>query len=111
MSGSNLFTGTLDLLILQSVRPERRHGYGIGQWIRRTSQDALAVEEGVLYPALKRLERNGWLTSDWDKSETGRRAKFYELTPAGVEHLESELARWAAHTRAVGRVLKAGSTG
>lgn len=107
MSGSNLYTGTLDLLILRALRAEPQHGYGIGAWIRETSGDVLAVEEGVLYPALHRLQARGWLASHWGKSEANRRAKFYGLTEAGERALEAETARWSEHTDAVQAVLRA----
>jgi len=107
MSGSNLFTGTLDLLILQSLEPGARHGYGIGRWIREMSDDVLRVEEGVLYPAFHRLEARGLLSSSWGRTETNRRAKFYQLTTAGKRHLVAELKRWDLHTQAVSAVLNA----
>ncbi|MGI9625622.1 MAG: PadR family transcriptional regulator [Longimicrobiales bacterium] len=105
MSGSNLYTGTLDLLILRALRSGPDHGYGIGAWIREVSGDALSVEEGVLYPALHRLEGRGWLQSHWGKSESNRRAKFYGLTAAGEKACASETERWNQHTDAVARVL------
>lgn len=108
MSGSNLFTGTLDLLILQTVAADALHGYAIGRWIRATGGDALAVEEGALYPALHRLEERGYLEASWGRTDTGRRAKFYGLTPEGRAHMEAERARWQAHARAVRAVLEAG---
>jgi len=109
MSGSNLFTGTLDLLILRCLRGGPHHGYGIGAWIRQTSGDVLAVEEGVLYPALHRLEARGWLAPHWGKSEMNRRAKFYGLTAAGEAALAAETSRWNEHTAAVAAVLEAPS--
>lgn len=108
MSGSNLFTGTLDLLVLQTVAVEPLHGYAIGRWIRDTGGEALAVEEGALYPALHRLEARGFLEASWGRTDTGRRAKFYALTEEGRAHMEAERARWREHARAVGAVLEAG---
>ncbi len=105
MSGSDLFTGTLELLILRSVAADPLHGYGIGRHIRQSSAGVLDVEEGALYPALHRLERKGLLSAGWGKTETGRRAKFYTLTDEGRERLTSETARWEAYSRAVGDVL------
>ena len=108
MSGSNLFTGTLDLLILQTVATEPLHGYAVGRWIRATGGGALAVEEGALYPALHRLEERGYLEGSWGRTDTGRRAKFYGLTAEGRAHMEAERARWQEHARAVRAVLEAG---
>jgi transcriptional regulator len=105
MSGSNLYTGTLDLLILKAVSWGPRHGYAIGRWIRETTDDVLVVQEGVLYPALHRLERRGLLKEDWRRSETGRDAKYYTLTAAGRRELRDETSRWRQHTRAVNRAL------
>jgi len=105
MSGSDLFTGTLNILILRTLREEPLHGYLIGRRIRDTSRGALDVEEGALYPALHRLERRGFLSSEWGKTNTNRRAKFYSLTKAGTEHLEAESARWHDFSEAVQAVL------
>ena len=105
MSGSDLFTGTLDLLILRTLRPGALHGYGIGKALRDQSGGVLAIEEGALYPALHRLERRGQLESAWGKTDTGRRAKFYRVTSAGAEHLATESARWAEFSGAVSTVL------
>ncbi|MEX0891618.1 MAG: PadR family transcriptional regulator [Gemmatimonadota bacterium] len=108
MSGSNLFTGTLDLLVLQTLAGQKLHGYAIGRSIRAAGGDALAVEEGALYPALHRLEARGLLEAGWGRTDTGRRAKFYTLTADGRAHMEAERARWEAHARAVWAVLEAG---
>lgn len=105
MSGSDLFTGTLALLILRTVSAEPLHGYAIGKKLRSSSSDVLDVEEGVLYPALHRLRRQGLVTSSWGKTDTGRRAKFYSITKEGREHLEDEARRWNAYAEAVGNVL------
>ena len=107
MAGSNLFTGTLDLLVLQALRWGPRHGYAIGRWIRETGGGPLQVEEGALYPALHRLKKAGLLAVDWGQSETGRQAKFYELTDRGLAHLEAETQRWSEHVGAVEAVLEA----
>jgi len=107
MAGSNLFTGTLDLLILKAVQRGPLHGYAIGRWIRETSGGPLQVEEGALYPALHRLKKSDLLAADWGQTETGRQAKFYELTKKGRKRLESETARWNAHVGAVAAVLGA----
>src|SRR5262249_33771357 len=95
----------LDLLILKAMSWGPRHGYSIGRWIRETTEDVLVVQEGVLYPALHRLERRGLLREEWRRSETGRDAKYYELTPAGRKQLREESQRGAEHTRAVKRAL------
>lgn len=105
MSGSDLFTGTLDLLILRTLRPEPLHGYGVGKALREQSGGVLAIEEGALYPALHRLERKGLVESAWGKTDTGRRAKFYRPTGDGLKHLEAESARWAEFSGAVSLVL------
>jgi PadR family transcriptional regulator, regulatory protein PadR len=98
---NDLFTGTLDILILKAVTWGPRHGYAIGRWIRETTEDVLAVQEGVLYPALHRLERRGLLSEEWDTTDTGRQAKFYTLTREGRAHLKAEVTRWTRFTRAV----------
>jgi PadR family transcriptional regulator, regulatory protein PadR len=102
---SDLFIGTLDVLILKAVSWGPRHGYAIGRWIRETTQEVLVIQEGALYPALHRLERRGLLSEDWRLSETGRQAKYYALTAAGRAHWRAEAARWSRFSRAVGRAL------
>ena len=105
MSGSDLFTGTLELLILRVVQSDKLHGYAIGKRIRETSLGALEVEEGALYPALHRLQKKGHLTSEWGRTDTGRRAKFYALTGSGTQVLSEESKRWAAYAEGVSNVL------
>lgn len=105
MAGSDLFTGTLDLLILRAVQHGPQHGYAIGRWIRDRSEGVLDVEEGALYPALHRLEGKHLLDAKWAKSETGRRAKFYRLAPKGVRALADESTRWRSFSDAVSAVL------
>ncbi len=105
MSGSDLFTGTLDLLILRTIEPEPLHGYGVGKALRDQTGGVLAIEEGALYPALHRLERRGHLEAAWGKTDTGRRAKFYRVTAEGRDHLATESARWAEFSGAVATVL------
>ena len=107
MAGSDLFVGTLDVLILKAVSWGPRHGYAIGRWIRETTENALVVQEGALYPALHRLERKALLSEEWRLTETGRQAKYYELTVAGREHLRAEAARWSRYSRAVTTALEA----
>ena len=98
--------GTLDLLILQTLQWGPQHGHGIGQAIRANSQDALQVEHGSLYPALHRLERHGWLTSEWKISEANRRAKYYKLTPQGKKQVIEQQSKWKQLVRAVARTMK-----
>jgi PadR family transcriptional regulator, regulatory protein PadR len=101
-----LMQGTLDLLVLQVLQWGPQHGHGIGQAIRIRSQEVLQVEHGSLYPALHRLERQGWLASEWKMSEAGRRARFYRLTPKGRRQLLAEQSRWKQLVRAVARTMK-----
>lgn len=105
MGGSDLFTGTLELLILGTVRERPLHGYAVGKHIRETTRGVLDLEEGALYPALHRLRRKGFVTSEWRRTSTGRRAKFYEITAAGTRRLEEERDRWQAFAGAVHAVL------
>jgi transcriptional regulator len=107
MAGSDLYVGTLDVLILKALSWGPMHGYGIGRWIRQTTEDVLAVQEGALYPALHRLQRRGWLDDEWGVTETGREAKYYRLTPVGRRQLRSEVERWRAYARAVSAALDA----
>lgn len=107
MAGSDVFTGTLDLLILRTLSEGPLHGYAIGRWIRETSGGVLPVEEGALYPALHRLERKGFITASWGQTELGRPGRFYELTPRGEGRLEEEAERWREHARAVETILAA----
>ena len=105
MAGSDLYVGTLDVLILKAVSSGPMHGYAIGRWIRQTTSDALKVQEGALYPALHRLERKGWLDEEWGMTETGREAKYYRLTAAGRKQLRAEVARWTRYATAVSAAL------
>jgi transcriptional regulator len=107
MAGSDLYIGTLDVLILKALSWGPMHGYGIGRWLRQTTEDVLSVQEGALYPALHRLQRRGWLDEEWGVTETGREAKYYRLTPAGRRQLRSEVERWRAYARAVSAALDA----
>lgn len=107
MAGSDLFTGSLDLLILKAVSFAPRHGYAIGQWIRDRTDQEILVQEGALYPALHRLERRGFLTEEWGVTDTNREAKFYRLSPAGRAHLRSELARWSRFSQVMAQALEA----
>ena len=104
---SDLFVGTLDILVLKAVSWGPRHGYAIGRWIRDTTADALTVQEGALYPALHRLEKRGLLAEEWRVTDTGREAKFYALTAAGRAQLRAELERWTRFSQAVTTALTA----
>ena len=103
---TKLLQGTLDMLILKALSPGPLHGYGIGQRLMQTSGDVLRVEEGSLYPALYRIERRGWITSEWGTSDNNLRAKFYKLTRAGRKQLEVEEANWERLAGAVFKVLR-----
>ncbi|HXY30234.1 MAG TPA: PadR family transcriptional regulator [Gemmatimonadaceae bacterium] len=107
MAGSDLYTGTLDVLILKALSGGAMHGYGIGLWIRRSTQEVLQVQEGALYPALHRLARRGWLDEEWGVSETGRDAKYYRLTTVGRRQLREEMMRWTRYSLAVTAALNA----
>jgi PadR family transcriptional regulator, regulatory protein PadR len=103
---NDLLQGTLDMLILKAVSLGPMHGYGIGQRIMLLAEDLLKVEEGSLYPALYRLEERGWISSEWGTSENNRRARFYELSPAGRRQLEIEEKSWERFVLAIGKVLR-----
>jgi PadR family transcriptional regulator, regulatory protein PadR len=103
---SDLIQGTLDLLILKTISLEPRHGWAIAKRIEQMSNEALQITQGALYPALHRLENQGWIRAKWRTSETGREAKFYELTRAGRAQLEKELAQWDRLSNAVGLVIR-----
>jgi PadR family transcriptional regulator, regulatory protein PadR len=103
---SDLIQGTLDLLILKTISIEPKHGWAIAKRIEQVSEDVLQVTQGALYPALHRLEQQGWIRAEWRSSETGRDAKFYSLTRAGRTQLEKELAQWERLSNAVGMVIR-----
>lgn len=100
-----LLQGTLDMLILRTLQWGAQHGHGIGQALRVTSAELLQVEHGSLYPALHRMERRGWLKSEWKASEANRRAKYYSLTPAGKKHLLREESQWNTLVATIARVM------
>jgi transcriptional regulator len=100
-----LLQGTLDMLILRTLQWGRQHGHGIGQAIRQQSDELLKVETGSLYPALHRLEKRGWLKSEWGVSEAHQRAKYYRLTAAGKAQLLREQDRWSQLVRAIGLIM------
>jgi PadR family transcriptional regulator, regulatory protein PadR len=105
---TDLVQGTLDLLILKTVAPEPVHGWAIAQRIRQVSKDVLLVNQGALYPALHRLEQNGWIRAEWGESENNRRAKYYSLTKTGKKYMQKEEANWERLSAAIGLVLKTG---
>ena len=105
----DLLRGTLDLLILRTLRLGPSHGHAIAKHIQRTSEDLLQVETGSLYPALYRLEAGGWVTASWEISEKGKRARYYRLTALGRKQLASEQSKWDAFVRAMGLLLKPGT--
>lgn len=100
-----LLQGSLDLLILKTLSWGTTHGYGIARWIQDTTGDVLRIEEGSLYPALHRLEKRGWIASEWGLSENNRRAKYYHLTARGRREFQTEASTWAAFSEAVSQVL------
>ncbi len=103
---TDLLQGTLDLLILKVIALEPMHGWAIAQRIRQMSGDVLQVGQGALYPALHKLEQNGWVTSEWAVSENNRRAKYYSLTKAGRTVLDSEAAQWERLSAAISLIVR-----
>jgi PadR family transcriptional regulator len=104
----DLLQGTLDLLILKTLSWGPRHGYAVATWIRQTTNDRLQIEEGALYTALHRMERRGWLESEWGLSENNRKAKYYQLTTQGRNQLRAEADLWTEYAGAVFKVLQMG---
>src|SRR6266849_7064131 len=102
----DILQGTLDLLILRTLQVGPMHGWAISERIQQISEDVLQVNQGSLYPALHRLEHQGWIKPKWGISELGRRARFYQLTPGGRKQLELESRNWDRLTTAIGRVLR-----
>lgn len=102
----DLLQGTLDMLILKALQRGPIHGFGIAGQIRQMSRDLLQVEQGSLYPALYRLEEQGWIEAEWGLSENNRRARFYSLTPAGRKQLATEVANWEQVSTAINFVMK-----
>jgi PadR family transcriptional regulator len=102
----DLVQGTLDLLIMKAVAAAPLHGWAVAQRINELSRDVLRVNQGSLYPALQRLEREGWITAEWGASENNRRARFYSLTKSGRKHLEREQAGWERLSQAIALVLR-----
>jgi PadR family transcriptional regulator, regulatory protein PadR len=102
---SDLVQGTLDLLILRTLLTEPKHGWAIAKRIQQISNEVLQVQQGSLYPALHRLEQQGWITAKWAESETGRQAKFYSLTADGRAQLEKETANWNRLSQAINLIV------
>src|SRR3954468_23646009 len=100
-----ILQGTLDMLILKTLQWGEQHGYGISQAIRANSGEVLQVETGSLYPALHRLERQGWVKAEWKQSESNQRAKYYSLTAVGRRHLASEQERWSKVSAAIASLM------
>ncbi len=103
---NDLVQGTLDVLILRTLALEPKHGWAIAKRIQQVSRDVLHVQQGSLYPALHRLEQQGWIRAEWQQTSTGRPAKFYALTRAGRAHLERETAQWERLSAAIDLVLR-----
>jgi transcriptional regulator len=103
---TDLVQGTLDLLILKVLSLEAKHGWAIAKRIQQISKEQLQVQQGSLYPALYRLEEQGWIKADWRETDTGREAKFYSLTSAGRKRLETELANWSRLSNAINLVVR-----
>lgn len=101
-----LLQGTLDLIILRTLLAGPTHGHAVAKHIQRTSEDLLQVETGSLYPALHRLEAKGWIAASWERSDKGKRARFYRLTALGRKQLAAEHSKWEAFSRAMGLILK-----
>jgi transcriptional regulator len=102
----DILPGTLDLLILRTLQTEPMHGWAISERIQQISQDVLQITQGSLYPALHRLEHQGWIDAEWAVSELGRRAKYYRLTASGRKQLALEASEWERMSAAIGRVMK-----
>ncbi len=105
---SDLLQGTLDMLILKTLVLEPMHGWGISQRIQQTSSGVLNVNQGSLYPALYRLEEQGWIEAEWGSSENNRQAKYYKLTRAGRKQLDEEAANWQRLSAAIDQIMQAG---
>jgi transcriptional regulator len=106
---TDLLRSSLDLLVLKALSWGPMHGYGISEWIEGATSALLLLEEGTLYPALHRLERRGWITSEWGVSDNNRRAKFYRLTAAGRARFRAQAPLWHRHAEAIAVALRRGS--
>jgi len=107
-SSLEILKGTMETLILKAISRKPNHGYGIARWLKKTSADAFQVEEGALYPALRRMEKRGLLLSDWDVTETGREAKYYRLSVDGKRQLKAAEELWRRYVTAMAQVLDGG---
>ena len=105
----NVLRSSLDLVILKALIWGPRHGYAVAEWVERATDDVLLLEEGTLYPALHRLERKGFVSTEWGVSDNNRRAKFYRLTPSGRAQLQSTSPTWLRHAEAIARALRSES--
>jgi PadR family transcriptional regulator, regulatory protein PadR len=106
MTKNDLLQGTLDMMILKALSRGSLHGYAIARWFEQTTDDALRVEEGSLYPALYRMEERGWISSEWGVTERNRKAKFYKLTRLGRKQLEAEVSSWEHLSGLVSKVMQ-----
>ena len=104
----NLLQGTLDVLVLKALAHQARHGYGVAEWVRHTTNGTLQIEDGALYTSLHRIEKRGWIASEWGVSANNRRAKYYSLTGSGRAELERASGDWARYAEAVFKVLGSG---
>jgi len=105
-SDGGLVKGTLDLLVLKALMWGPRHGYAVAEWVKAVTEGELLVEEGPLYTALHRLEKNGWLSGEWGYSDNNRRARYYRLTPAGRKQMSLEVSEFERVTRAITQVIQ-----
>ncbi|MGI8496242.1 MAG: PadR family transcriptional regulator [Gemmatimonadaceae bacterium] len=105
--GVGLLQGTLDVMILKTLSWKPMHGYGIAKWIQQITDDVLQIDEGSLYPALYRMEKQEWVKAEWGITENNRRAKYYRLTAAGRRHFVAEASSWAVFAQALGKILRA----
>ncbi len=103
----SLLQGTLEFLVLKTLSWGPMHGFAVGRWIRKTTDDALEIEEGALYPALHRMERRGWVESEWGVTENNRRAKYYQITRLGRDQLRREESSWTRYVSAVSKIMTA----
>lgn len=103
----DMLQGTLGILLLKALLAGPAHGYGVARWVEAATDDVLRIEEGSLYPALRRLQDKGFVVSEWGHSENNRRARYYSITAAGRAHLRAEAATWLRYTAAVAQVLRA----